>query len=83
MSANQAFRATRGVVEWFGPGVRAEREAQGLTQSELAARCGVRVATISDIEGGKASPSLAVALRVLSALGCGLDVQAERVRYLA
>jgi DNA-binding XRE family transcriptional regulator len=48
------------------------RKAAGLTQGQLAERCGLRSATISDFEKGKNDPRLST-LRAL-AEGLGLEV---------
>mgnify|MGYP002777735937 CR=1 FL=1 len=52
-----------------GESVRIIRELQGLTQTQLAARCGIPQATISSIENGRVNlgveraKALAIALR--------------------
>lgn len=58
---------------WFGPAVRAERERQGYTASDVARAVGVRVATVSDLERGVKSPSLGLAMLVCDQLGVTLD----------
>ena len=50
------------------------RQNQGLTQKELAARCGVTQAMISRLESGNANARLDTLLKVLLALGQTLDV---------
>ena len=61
--------------EWdTGPGaeIRRRRKALGWTQQDLAERSGVRVATISDLETGKASNPRKSTLRLIdAALGEG------------
>ena len=58
--------------EAIGRCARARRKAQGATQAELAALCGVGVRFVSDLENGKPTAELA---RVLKVLGClGLEV---------
>lgn len=49
--------------------VRHARRAAGLTQEELARRCGVSRQALIAIEAGRAQPSVTVALRLASALG--------------
>ena len=49
------------------------RDAAGLSQAELAARVGVRQATISDLETGK---SQRIELGLLDRLGRALEVEA-------
>ena len=53
--------------------LREWRQYRGLTQSRLAEAAGVRQATISAIENGRVSPSVATARRIADALGCDLD----------
>ncbi|HWK77168.1 XRE family transcriptional regulator [Microbacterium sp.] len=50
--------------------LRREREARGLSVSELARRAGVSKATVSQLEGGSGNPSV----ETLWALGVALDV---------
>ena len=55
-----------------GEGFRRRRKALGWTQQELAERSGVRVATISDLETGKADKPRRATLRLIeSALEAG------------
>lgn len=49
------------------------RTRQGLSQQELARRVGVTRQTIGGIEGGRYSPSTAVALKLARALGCRVE----------
>jgi transcriptional regulator with XRE-family HTH domain len=51
-----------------GPRVRALREAMGLSLRELALRCGVSSAMLSQVERGETSPTLQVAARIASGL---------------
>jgi transcriptional regulator with XRE-family HTH domain len=51
-----------------GPRVRALREAMGLSLRELALRCGVSAAMLSQVERGETSPTLAVAARIAAGL---------------
>lgn len=48
--------------------LRTLRDAQGLTQSQLAARAGVPRATLAHLETGAGNPTLFVSLRIASAL---------------
>lgn len=50
--------------------VIAEREAQRLTQEELADRAGIHVTTIGKIERGQQVPSLALFVLLARALAC-------------
>jgi putative molybdopterin biosynthesis protein len=49
--------------------VRELRRAAGLTQEELARRCGVSRQALISIEAGRVQPSVAIALRLAAALG--------------
>jgi transcriptional regulator with XRE-family HTH domain len=51
-----------------GPRVRVLREAMGLSLRELALRCGVSAAMLSQVERGETSPTLQVASRIASGL---------------
>lgn len=53
--------------------VRAEREARGLSQAELARRAGLSRQALSAIEAGRYLPNTAVALRLAQALGCAVE----------
>ncbi|MFO8156034.1 MAG: helix-turn-helix transcriptional regulator [Thiohalospira sp.] len=55
--------------------VRARRKAQGATQAEFAALCGVGTRFVSDLENGKPTVELGKALLVLA--GLGLDLRVE------
>lgn len=54
--------------------VREERTRQAISQDELATRAGVSRKWISEMESGKDSVELALALRTLNTLGIALDV---------
>lgn len=71
--SRSARQTTREVVSWFGPAVRAERERQGMTGGELATAAGTTQAAVSEVEHGVRSVSLAVAVRIVDALGVTLD----------
>lgn len=49
------------------------RIVRGLSQTELAERVGVRSASISGYESGKASPSVDVLIKLAKALNVSLD----------
>ena len=51
-----------------------QRNALGLTQRELAARCGMPQSSIARIESGKTAPNLDTLLKVMSTLGLKLSV---------
>jgi transcriptional regulator with XRE-family HTH domain len=54
----------------FGERLREVRLAKGLTQSELADRCGTSIAAISHIERGTKVPTLTTLVRLADALQC-------------
>jgi HTH-type transcriptional regulator/antitoxin HipB len=58
----------------LGQAIRRRRVAAGLTQRELAAACGVGERFIIELERGKESCRLGLALRVADAIGLGLEV---------
>jgi HTH-type transcriptional regulator / antitoxin HipB len=63
----------------FGELVRRKRKALGLTQEELATRCGVGVRFIVDLEAGKPSCQLGKALTVAAEVGLRLgDISNDR-----
>lgn len=51
------------------------RKRQGLTQAELAGRCGIKQGNISRMESGRHIPSLETLLEVAGALGLRLQLQ--------
>lgn len=55
--------------------LRATRKAQGATQSEFAALCGVGVRFISELENGKSTAELGKVLAVIQCLGLKLSLQ--------
>ncbi|MEA2343189.1 MAG: hypothetical protein QOF63_1358 [Thermoanaerobaculia bacterium] len=54
----------------FGERLREVRLAKGLTQSQLADRCGTSIAAISHIERGTKVPTLTTLVRLADALQC-------------
>jgi transcriptional regulator with XRE-family HTH domain len=56
-----------------GQRVRALREGMGMSLRELALRCGVGAATLSQVERGESSPTLAVAARIADGLELSLS----------
>ena len=53
--------------------IRAVREAQGMTQAELARRIGVTRQTVIAIEQGRYSPSLELAFQIAHVFGVPLE----------
>lgn len=62
-------------LEQFGVGVRALRVRRGLTQDELAARCGLHRTYVGGIERGERNISFKTLLRLADAL----DVSASEL----
>jgi y4mF family transcriptional regulator len=61
----------------FGAWTRAVRRAQGLTQADLAAACGTSVRFIGELERGKTTCRLGMALHVLRMLGGELHARSD------
>lgn len=59
----------------IGKCVRAQRKAQGATQPEFAALCGVGVRFISELENGKSTMEVGKVLKVLKCLGLQVTLQ--------
>jgi y4mF family transcriptional regulator len=68
-------------TEDIGHCVRAQRKAQGATQAEFAALCGVGVRFISELENGKPTMALGKVLQVLECLGLELSVRPRGWRH--
>ncbi|RCX23891.1 helix-turn-helix transcriptional regulator [Thioalbus denitrificans] len=62
-------------AEDIGRCVRDQRKAQGATQSDLAALCGVGIRFISELENGKPTAELGKVLQLLKCLG--LEISAR------
>ena len=56
-----------------GSNLREKRLVAGLTQEEIAERCGVTRQTIIAVERGNYVPSVLLALRLAQALGCRVE----------
>ena len=61
--------------------IRDQRRQAKLTQEQLARRVGVSRKWIVDIEGGKRTAELSLALRTLRALGIDLDARQRRAHH--
>lgn len=57
--------------------VRASRRALGLSQASLAGIADVSLATLQNLEAGRANPSMSVLERILEPLGLGVEVRPE------
>ena len=53
--------------------IRSLRTEKGLSQEELARRCGVTRQTVNAIENNKDDPTLSLAFRLADALGTTVD----------
>jgi y4mF family transcriptional regulator len=65
----------------LGQVIRTRRKELGLTQEELAMRCGCARRYISELEQGKETARVGMALRTLHMLKLDVDVS-ERGRHL-
>jgi transcriptional regulator with XRE-family HTH domain len=73
-SGERPLRAVSSVVEDEMPRrLRAERERRGISLRELARRLGVSPSAISQIETGRARPSVATLWAIVTELGMSLD----------
>ena len=61
------------MADALGNRLRELREAQGLTQAQLADRIGVSRKTVNTVENGVFVPSTVVALKLARALGCPVE----------
>jgi transcriptional regulator with XRE-family HTH domain len=52
----------------LGTNLREARERLGLTQEQVAERCGVHATEVSRIEGGKRDPRISTLIRLANAL---------------
>ena len=62
-------------VEELGAAIRAERKAQGLTQTDLADACDVSLSFVVGLERGKSTAEIGKALLVLQTLGIDLHLK--------
>ncbi|MCP2290666.1 helix-turn-helix domain-containing protein [Nocardia amikacinitolerans] len=65
-------RDTSGPLADFGGFIAARRRTLELTQLDVADLADVGVSSVRNLEAGRTSPTLAVALRILDALGLTL-----------
>jgi transcriptional regulator with XRE-family HTH domain len=66
-------------VPTFAEVLRQLRSKAGLTQDQLAEKCGLGLGTIRDYEQGKREPLLATAVKLAAALGTDCRAFAECV----
>ena len=57
----------------FGDNVRAAREKQGITQSEISQAVGVAQATFAQYETGAKAPNVYVAVKIAKLLGTTVE----------
>ena len=67
-------------LEHIGNNIKELRKFRNLTQQQLADEAGVRLATISDIESGKANFQFNTLVRIATALNCYLDISFTPVK---
>ena len=68
------YPAAQRQVLALGQRLRAARLRRGMSQAILAERVGVTIQTLSKLEAGNPSTSVATLLRVLQMLGLGPDI---------
>lgn len=61
-------------LEGIGKMIKFARESRGLSQQALADACGLRQATIADIETGKQNWSIKTLIAIVNALNYYLDI---------
>ena len=66
----------------LGAALQRERKRQGLTQTQLAEKAGLRQQTISAVEGGKRRSELQVIFDIMTALGLELSLGARDAQTL-
>ncbi|OLF74020.1 hypothetical protein AWH62_07695 [Maricaulis sp. W15] len=59
----------------LGAALQRERKRQGLTQTQLAGKAGLRQQTISAVEGGKPRSELQVIFDIMAALGLEVSLK--------
>ena len=72
-STPHAARGSSNLLKTLPAQARGARLALGLTQAELAARTGVSLATVQNLEAGRANPALVTAGRILACLAMRLE----------
>ena len=67
-------------VSGLGAAIRSQRKRLGLTQQELADACGCSIMYLSNLERGKETAELGIALRIVNLLGLDMTLS-ERGAY--
>jgi y4mF family transcriptional regulator len=62
----------------IGTAVRKKRKEDGLTLADAAALCGVGYRFMSDLENGKETVQVGKVLKVLTALGLDMTIEARK-----
>lgn len=61
------------VLERLGAEIRVKRQHSGMSQEELASKCGLHRTYIGSVERGERNISIKNLLRLADALGCSLS----------
>jgi len=64
----------------IGNAIRAKRKADGLTQADAAALCGVGTRFFGELERGKETAQIGKVLRILQVMGLELQIATKGVR---
>ena len=64
----------------LGRVIRSRRKQRGLTQRQLADACGCSIMYLSNLERGKATAELGIALRIVNMLGLDVEVVERGLR---
>lgn len=69
------------VIQEMGRNVKSQREAKGWSQSKLAIESHCSLATIQNIEAGRANPEIETLERVLSSLGQKIMILSRNIDF--
>jgi len=64
----------------IGNVIKAKRKADGLTQADAAALCGVGVRFLGELERGKETAQIGKVIRILAGLGLEIQIVSRGVR---
>lgn len=67
-------------LQHIGNSIKELRKFRKWTQQQLADEAGIRIATVSDIEAGKANVEINTLVRIATALKCYLDISFTPVK---
>ena len=65
----------------IGNAIRTKRKADGLTQADTAALCGVGTRFFGELERGKETAQIGKVLRILQVMGLELQIATKGVRH--